>query len=810
MSIPQDTQHFIYHLTGHSGEACAFACLDDNPHHPDREPLPAIDHFGTLEQVWPALKEANDRGYGIFVAINAISKLPRRNENVTRVRAVFADFDAKHGQAPPAVWPLPPSLIVKSGGGFHAYWLCTPGSPVPLDRFNVLQGRLAKRLGSDAQGTKGLPRLMRLPGTDHHKTDTPRPVELLKRSSDVHQLHAIESALPDPRLVDGARALSRGWKAGQGHDSCLALAGALARAEWDIDRALLFVNMVCEMAGMLGPENGEVTDTFTRHGDGVRVTGWSALIALVGKKPVAECREALGELALRQDKPIVWVGAEEAKVAREMLGHLVANGATFVRGGSLVYAARDAQVGIRIYRYTRNSLRSHLTDVITCVRPAASSDSAPVQLAPPDAIVLAIIDTPTLWEAVPSLVGVVDYPVLTPSGRILVGQGYDEETGLWMDSESPETVPLSDAVEVLNEPLCDFPLTDQGRAGVLALVLTILTRPAIRGATPAFVFDSNAPRVGKKKLVDVACLIATGRPAAVTVQPYNDDEMRKRVLAILESGASVALVDDCKRSIGGGVVDPLLTAFPSYSDRRLGVSELVDVPAETVWTFTGTNVEIRDHTANRIIPIRATTDLEDPSRRGDFRHPQLETYVRENTPLFRGAAIALIKGWIAAGSPADPSMAPMGSYEAWGSVVRAILLWAGVIDPVPATAQTSTELGGAALLYDEIERLAAGDDGTPLVIAGEQYRGLRTLSIIRLAIGAGGFAALGAGGNPALDEALAHLVAGERTPRRVGFMLRTLKGRVISDGEGRRRALQSARARDNTSVWYLQPLGGKL
>ncbi len=42
---------------------------------------------------------------------------------------------------------------------------------------------------------------------------------------------------------------------------------------------------------------------------------------------------------------------------------------------------------------------------------------------------------------------------------------------------------------------------------MLAAIFTIIMRPAIRGACPAFVFDSNAPRIGKKKLGDGASII---------------------------------------------------------------------------------------------------------------------------------------------------------------------------------------------------------------------------------------------------------------------------------------------------------------
>ena len=118
---------------------------------------------GTIGQLGPALTTSTTTGAGIFVMVNVGDGRGRKTENVTGVRAVFADFD---GTPLPEVWPLEPHIVVESSPGrFHAYWIA---SGVELGEFKRLQEAIAARFGSDPS-VNDLPRVMRLPGFIHRK-----------------------------------------------------------------------------------------------------------------------------------------------------------------------------------------------------------------------------------------------------------------------------------------------------------------------------------------------------------------------------------------------------------------------------------------------------------------------------------------------------------------------------------------------------------------------------------------------------------------------------------------------------------------
>jgi hypothetical protein len=149
-----------------------FQTFDDRQ---DKRPeLNGIYH-GTLDEHATQLIELNKAGAGIFVCVNATDGEGRKGENVTAVRGVFADLDNPDVDHARQLGELPegfrPTIIVESSPEkHHAYWLTETPGELALAEFKSLQQGLARWLGSDAQ-VCDLPRVMRLPGFLHNKTE---------------------------------------------------------------------------------------------------------------------------------------------------------------------------------------------------------------------------------------------------------------------------------------------------------------------------------------------------------------------------------------------------------------------------------------------------------------------------------------------------------------------------------------------------------------------------------------------------------------------------------------------------------------
>jgi hypothetical protein len=170
---------------------------------------------GDLPALWPHLEALNRRGAGAFFAVNLTDGKGRKAENVLAVRAVFLDLDGSPLE-PVLEGFLPPTAIVESSPGrFHAYWRVLD---LPLDRFRLVQERLARRFGGDG-AVKDLARVMRLPGTLNWKREEPFPVRLLEvRPERAYRVEDLEGAWPGltapPPPLEPKRASWSAWKGG--------------------------------------------------------------------------------------------------------------------------------------------------------------------------------------------------------------------------------------------------------------------------------------------------------------------------------------------------------------------------------------------------------------------------------------------------------------------------------------------------------------------------------------------------------------------------------------------------------------------
>jgi hypothetical protein len=181
---------------------------------------------GTPTEVFDSLEDLNQAGYDIFVTINETDCKDIKGANVTRVRALFADFDGSPLSNLDRI-PLKPSFTVNtSPGKHHAYWLI---DDCPLEQFKPMQQKLAQILDSDP-AVCDLGRIMRVPGFYHLKGDpfmvTIDCPEHVKRYSFREMKKAISSLTPINE-VTARHSLKIGCIEGSRNTALTSLAGRL-------------------------------------------------------------------------------------------------------------------------------------------------------------------------------------------------------------------------------------------------------------------------------------------------------------------------------------------------------------------------------------------------------------------------------------------------------------------------------------------------------------------------------------------------------------------------------------------------------
>jgi hypothetical protein len=150
--------------------------VDDNRCRKD----PALTRLfhGPLSIVALQIIALNDAGAGIYISVNSTDLKGRAKRNIESIRAWHLDVDGYSRDVLMHLrdLPLPPSMIARSGGGYHAYWLppailgCSDDNARKAMHESELRAICAatEAIGSD-RAAADISRVMRLPGTYNQK-----------------------------------------------------------------------------------------------------------------------------------------------------------------------------------------------------------------------------------------------------------------------------------------------------------------------------------------------------------------------------------------------------------------------------------------------------------------------------------------------------------------------------------------------------------------------------------------------------------------------------------------------------------------
>jgi hypothetical protein len=529
----------------------------------------------------------------------------------------------------------------------------------------------------------------------------------------------IPSSVKPDRIADAVEKLAacsllaQVWNTGSRHDLALAVGGGLARAGWTRDDAIKFIVCAAEAGGDDEVEDREqaVSDTFEKIDTG-NVKGWPSVAEIIGDKAVNRMRQFLGIPAKEgdpsDDTPIIQANDRlPGDVADDALGALIAANhppTLFVRAGKLTRVRADEN-GRPIIEFLSDA---HLRERLGRVRFVNQGKKGFVTIQTP-MVVVQDIRARAGWPELPPLEAITETPTLRRDGSILNEPGYDPSTrlifhpakGFKMPSvpDSPARTDVVRAVKTLADVLWDFPFLDSANfTNALALMLTPILRPHIDLA-PLALIDAPQAGTGKGLLTDAISIVATGRPAAKGSAPREDDELEKRITALLSEGSTFIVFDDLAHTLRSPVLANALTAS-EWKGRILGRSEMIAVPQRATWIVTGNNIQLGGDIPRRCFHVRLDAKTSQPYRRDDFKHANLLSYVKEHRGALLAALLTLARSWHCAGCP-PATVKPLGSFEAWTRTIGGILEHVGM----------TGFLGNANELYEQSDEESAQWEG---------------------------------------------------------------------------------------------------
>lgn len=290
-------------------------------------------------------------------------------------------------------------------------------------------------------------------------------------------------------------------------------------------------------------------------------------------------------------------------------------------------------------------------------------------------------------DRLPPLEFVITTPTYGPNGSLISEPGYHISESLYLDgkrmlevpviAEKPNRSKVKAAVDLLlKELLIDFPFVSPAdKAHAVGALILYFVRRLIPGSTPIHGIEAPTPGSGKSLLVKLLTIIATGRSPDFHTMPNNDEEMRKKITSELMKGPQTFLFDNAPTTmtIDSPSLAAALTADP-WSDRVLGASRTVSVPNKAVWVLTCNNPKLSTEMARRYVRVRLDSKQDKPWERDTkkFHHPDIISWTQENRAALVHAVLTCVQAWIAEGRP-EPSVTPLGGFEAWSNVIGGIL-----------------------------------------------------------------------------------------------------------------------------------------
>jgi len=285
----------------------------------------------------------------------------------------------------------------------------------------------------------------------------------------------------------------------------------------------------------------------------------------------------------------------------------------------------------------------------------------------------------------PTLHGVITAPTMRADGSVLSAPGYDAATGLLFDPGRvvfpaiPKRPTLDDAAKafaLLCDLIKDFPFEKPHDLSVaLSAILTACVRRSLPTA-PLHAFTAPSAGTGKGKLIDIACVIATGHKSAPLGRGGNDDEMEKRLASKLMAGEPFIALDNCTQPLSGDLISSMLTQ-ERVSPRILGLSKAPSISTGAFVAANGNNLVIKGDLTRRTMLCKIDAQVEQPENRVFKSDPVVTARTRRAD--FVVAVLTILRAFHVAGRPKKPD--PLGSFEAWSDLVRGALMWLGAADP---------------------------------------------------------------------------------------------------------------------------------
>lgn len=714
------------------GEVTLTAILSDEKNRPEdwgnRSGQTLTRTLTTEAQLTKWVEGASANEVNLYYTPNRLTgrhtKKPEKTD-IVAARFLHCDIDPRAGEdlkeekqridAEIRALPIPPTVVIFSGGGYQCLWKLEPELPIASAEECLAVENRNRWLGAKflaADNTQNIDRVLRLPGSvnypDARKKKKGRKAAqayVVEELTDWRRTYRLEDipayelpprppAMPAPNLdgvlpqaLDALDALEQ-WHVPQRTRDLI----ANGKGNYPSRSEAVF-SVSCELVRRGVPDAlvmGILLDARFAISESVCELGHKA--EAYARRQVERAKEAVAEEIVCEDGALVRILdlAEAALIRHEV--PMYQRGQMLVRTVTLEKSSHDEGVnrGAGVTILAEVNPKWVIEQMARSAKWYKLTAKGKLVLTDPDErYARHLLAREGNWPY-RVLRAVTHTPTLRHDGSVLQTPGYDAASQLIYNPggvsfpaipDNPTLEEAQAALNVLRAPFAEFPfVSEASRSVILAAVLTALIRSSLRNS-PMFCIDAPTAGTGKSLLTELVGLIATGNIPAMMSQGKNDEEDEKRLSTVLRCGDLVIVIDNCEGEVKGDFLCSMMTQ-ETLQARILGKSERVLLPNNSIVLATGNNLSISGDMCRRVLMCRIDSGEERPDTR-QFRFDARQL-VRDTRPAIVAAGLTILRAYVVAGKPHP--MPKIGSFEEW-NWVREALVWLGCGDPYETSQQ---------------------------------------------------------------------------------------------------------------------------
>ena len=243
-------------------------------------------------------------------------------------------------------------------------------------------------------------------------------------------------------------------------------------------------------------------------------------------------------------------------------------------------------------------------------------------------------------------------PFITEDGSIL-HQGYHPNYQVLVTGGSVSDVEFDEAVDALDELLCDFaPFTPSDKSRMMASLITPAFKPSkMIVQSPLFFYSSDQSQAGKGLAAETAPCIFDCIAENVKRRERGAGSFEENIDAALIAGRQFINMDNFKGNLNNEWLEGLITAGENSHGAKASYTRVTPVDSSACnWSLTSNGVRGTEDLVNRMAIVKLKKHKSDYQ----FRYGSKEGYhqhIQSNQSYYLGCVLAVIQRWIADGKP---------------------------------------------------------------------------------------------------------------------------------------------------------------